>query len=246
MLDAKIQYAYFENLEKTIKIGLAIYLTLFWMGTSVAVLGVGKTVEFLRTISPILLLIILMGMGLVAYGAFQSMRAIHWLGDIHIWLDGKFLGFLKKSNEIIFEELVHALEPEERLSAVNIEPGEKGSLAKSIFSQLAGHDELFGALLRSGIFRYWIWYWITLYGTFVFTLLTLESFAAVLIGLEMDVKTLFTTTWLFALVHLGLSLLLGYHLVRMTRRTVDSIVRSHKDEIATILRANISKYQASV
>ncbi|MBI1807044.1 MAG: hypothetical protein HYR76_08360 [Ignavibacteria bacterium] len=246
MLSAKSQYTYFENLEKTIKLGLAVYLTLFCLGTSVALLGAERIVDFVRTIPLSWLIIILMGAGLILFGAFRSMKAIHWLGDVHIWLDEKFFGFLKRSNEIIFGELTYALEPDERTSIVSIEPGARGALAKSIFSQLASDNELFGALLHSGIFRYWIWYWITLYGTCVFTVLTLESFTGVLIGLGVDAKTLFAANWAFALVHLVLSLVLGYHLVRMTKRTVDAIVQSHKDEIATILRANITKYQTSV
>src|SRR2546430_13751538 len=47
----------------------------------------------------------------------------------HIWLDHKFFGFLKRSNDIIFGELIGALEPEERKEAVRMEPGKQEALA---------------------------------------------------------------------------------------------------------------------
>jgi hypothetical protein len=246
MLTAKSQFAYFESLEKTIKVALALYLLAFCCGILIDVIGFGTFLEQVHKIElPIGLLVIANLVGLF-YGLLYGINKVHWLGELHIWLDQKFFGFLKKTNDIIFHGLLVALDPSERDSAVNIAPGEKGALAKSIFSQLANDNELFEALLESGIFRTWIWYWIAIYGTLIFTLLAVGSFAAAVMGQGGSAKSFFAITWILALIHFAVSLSMGFHLLRMTRSTLDSIVSSHKDEIAGLLRANINTFQASL
>jgi hypothetical protein len=52
-------------------------------------------------------------------------------------------------------------------------------------------------------------------------------------------KTVFTLAWVFALLHLALCVIIGRYLVNRTETTVQHIVNSHRDEIATRLRINI-------
>jgi hypothetical protein len=245
METAKSQYAYFQSLDKTVKIGLAIYLVMFFGGIVLTVAGLRDFLDSLEHFQIVVILGLTVFVGLGLFGLLYGISKIHWLGEIHIWLDKNFFGFLKKSNEIIFRELVYALEPEERASAVNIESHEKGTVAQSIFSRLSDDDQLFERILASGIFRYWIWYWIMIYGTFVFMLLSLLSFGAALIGSDAYGTTLFTTNWSLALVHLLMTLSLGYQLMRMTRQTVDDIVSSYRGVIAAILRATINRYRTA-
>lgn len=246
MLTAKGQFAYFENLEKTIKVALAVYLLAFCIGMLITIVGFGTFTEAIGHITLPLSILILVNLAGLFFGMLYGINKISWLGEIHIWLDQKFFGFLKKTNDIIFHGLVIALNPEERYSAVNIEPVEKGALAKSIFSQLANDSQLFEALLESGIFRVWIWYWVAIYGTLIFTALTILSLAVGLMGGDASARSFFSAIWFLALFHLGTSLTIGSYLLKMTRRTVDGIVATHKEEIATLLRANINTYQTSI
>ena len=246
MLTPKSQFAYFENLEETIKIGFALYL-LFFVGGCISILLGGEILnDFLHHGR-----FVEIGGGVIACGAafwgiYWSTSRIQWLGEIHIWLDKILFGFLKKSNTIIFDGLIVALPQEERETAVNIGTGEQGLLAQSIFSQLAKDNQLFATLLQSGIFRYWIWYWIMIYGTFLSSSLTAGSFFNILLGSDPGGKTLFSIFWILALLHLAVTLLLGFFLLRMTKQTVNSMVLSHQNEIASILRANIKRFQMTL
>jgi len=246
MLTPKSQFAYFENLEETIKIGFALYLIFFVAGCISILVGS----EILSNILHRGRFIEIVG-GVIAFGAafwgiYWSTSRIQWLGEIHIWLDKMLFGFLKKSNTIIFDGLIVALHQEERETAVNIGTGEQGLLAQSIFSQLAKDNQLFAALLQSGIFRYWIWYWIMIYGTFLSSILTAGSFFNIVLGSDPGGKTLFSVFWILALLHLAVTLFLGFFLLRMTKQTVDSMVLSHQNEIASILRANIKRFQMTL
>lgn len=239
MLTAKSQYAHFERLEKMIKLGLACYLIIFCAGVAAAAIGEAAVFAQFSSMRPILFWVI--GGAFIGgwFGVYRTLNAAKEFGDIHMWLDQRFFGFLRKSNEIIFGEIILALAPDERKSAVGMNPAEQGTLAKSIFSKLAGDSLVFTMLMRSGIFRSWIWYWILIYGTFTFSLLTAVSFVALVTGSDLHAKLLFSVNWLCALSHLALCVSMGFHLLRMTRRTVDQIVTSHRDEIAALLRANM-------
>ncbi|HUL44624.1 MAG TPA: hypothetical protein VLY03_09730 [Bacteroidota bacterium] len=245
-LTARRQYAYFEALEKTIKVGLALYLLVFLAGILITFVGFRPIMNFWeesRTLAWSISFFLLAAFFLAAYWATSK---IHGLGEVHIWMDQTLFGFLKKSNDIIFDGLLTALRPEEQRVAVRITPDDQGAIAQSIFSKLSSDGNVFDALVRSGIFRYWIWYWITVYGTFVFSVLTAFSFIAVVGRIEPYISTVFSTLWLLALLHLGLTLLLGFFLIRMTRQVVDSIVFSHRNEVASILRTNITRFQTAL
>ena len=120
MADAKRQYAYFENLEKTIKFALAIYIFLLLTGIGLLAAGSSETVfAFWKRsiVQSALLAVSLTG----AYALlFSRVNKISWLGDLHIWLDRKIFGFLSRSNEIIFRTMLFALRPAERDSAYEL------------------------------------------------------------------------------------------------------------------------------
>jgi hypothetical protein len=239
----KRQFAYFETLEWTIKLGLTSYLLLLCGESAAVIYRIDRTVDFFSS-APAHVWGIVIGIFLAVFLLILfAVGRIDWLGELHIRLDRTLFGFLSKSNDVIFDELASSLLPGERRSVRSIHSGEKGSLAKSIFSYLASDNSLFEQLLSSGIFQYWIWYWVTIYGTFVFSILTTESFLALLLVHDPYVKIVFAIDWIAALAHLSMSLILGYYLLRMTRESVSEIVQSRGSEIASILRTKIEQQQ---
>jgi uncharacterized membrane protein (DUF485 family) len=184
-------------------------------------------------------------MGLIllsaGYALYHVIGRVDWLGELHILLDHKFFGFLDKSNEIIFRTLASALEPDEQKASFRLSPDKKGELTQSVFSNLSDDNHLFEALLKSGIFRRWIYYWIAIYGTAAFTLLTLVAFVQEWFGSSAYVKTVFTVNWILALGHLTFSIFLGQDLVQKTKNAVQHIVDQHSREIAAVLRETVHK-----
>ncbi len=243
---ARNQYAYFEGLEKTIKGGLSFYIVILLIGLTISVAGYQNTLSTMQAWGLPAILIVAGASAGLFFGLFKGSGKIRWLAEIHIWMDQRFFGFLKKSNDIIFHRLISALEPEERGRAVVMEAGEQGALAQTIFSRLAGDPHLFEALLRTGIFRKWIWYWIMIYGTSVFIMLTVETLIRGAVGPDPQIRTFFSAYWALALIHLGVTVLLGYRLIGMTRKTMDTMVRVHKSEIAIMLREKITALQVPV
>jgi len=245
-LTARRQYAYFETLEKTIKIGLALYLLIFLGGIMVTLFGLRPILDFWEGSRAVALMVSLGTLAVFFAAVYWTTSKIQGLGEVHVWLDETLFGFLKRSNDIIFDGLLTVLKPDEQKVAVRITPDDQGAIAQSIFSKLSSDANVFDVLVRSGIFRYWIWYWITVYGTFVFSVLTTVSFFAVVGKIEPHISAIFSAVWILALLHLGLTLLLGYFLIRMTRQVVFSIVFSHKNEVASILRTNIARFQTAL
>jgi len=243
MLTLRRQYIYFESLEKTIKIAFALYLTLLVGGATIIILGIDTFLDLVRSGN----LEVLIYGGFTSLGLyfllFYGVGKISWLGDLHVWLDKEFFGFLAKSNETIFQSLTYALDPDEQHAMRNFDPTKKDSIAQSIFSHLSNHDQLFQTLLSSGIFRLWIWYWILIYGTFTFTILSIITFLVVATGVDMYAMPVFTANWVLALTHLVFNLLLGFYLIRLTKQAVDNIVRFHHNEITSLLRENITKQE---
>jgi hypothetical protein len=233
-------YRYFSSLERTIKIALAIYIFLLIAGSILMLGGAGRIGALLRTVEDAALYCA----GLSAFalgGIYFAVSKIHWLGEMHIWFDRRFFGFLEKSNEIIFQAMVRVLESDDQLYARDLDPQERYAMIRSVFSRLAENFRLFDGLMESGIFRFWIWYWVMNYGIFAFTLLTIGSFAAMLAAPDPSIRTFFTVCWSAALAHLGVNLVLGYSLTGMTRKVSESIVLTYKPQIALMLRDSIPR-----
>ncbi|HLF13402.1 MAG TPA: hypothetical protein VI932_00750 [Bacteroidota bacterium] len=233
-------YAYFSSLERTIKVALALYMLLLLAGSAWLIAGIAQTWEILRRIDNSAFYAVLFS--LFAFGGvYYVVSKIHWLGELHIWLDRRFFGFLEKSNEVIFQAMVHVLESDDQSYARDLRSEERYSMIHSVFSRLAENYRLFDTLMESGIFRSWIWYWVMNYGTFTFSLLTIGSFAAMLTGDDPFVRTLFTVCWIAALLHLAVNLVLGHYLTGMTRKVSESIVLTYKPQITLMLRDSIAR-----
>lgn len=239
-MDDLSHYARFSSLERTIKFALAFYLLVLIVGIAGTVAGWGYLFDTIAGIPD-------WGMyaGLVVAGGFAGIyglvSSVHGLGELHIWLDRRMFGFLERSNEIIFQEVVRALEPGVQHQARDLAAEQRYSIVQSVFTRLAGNRPLFEALMESGIFRTWIWYWVMNYGTFTFTILTAAGFAAMLGGSGPVARTFFTICWGGALLHVGANLLLGHHLTRMTKRVSEEIVRSQRPRIVTLMRETLPR-----
>jgi hypothetical protein len=234
------KHEYFENLESTVKVTLAVYLTILLFFTTLLLLNESVILAFLSTTGPWLVLGGTAAMLAVAFVLlYYGISKITWLGDFHIRLDQTLFGFLDRSNDAIFQTLASALTTGERKTASGFTPQHKNEITHAIFSSLATDRDLFGELLRSGIFRSWIWYWVATYGTFTFGILTLGAFARVwLNGSELP-RFVFTLNWIMTLVHFVACIFLGRFLVGKTGRSVRQIVDAHRDAIANVLRLNI-------
>ena len=236
-------YQYFSSLERTIKVALAVYIFLLTAGAMVLVFGrngIGETWELVSRIDNYALY----GAALAVFafsGIYFAVSKIHWLGEMHIWFDRRFFGFLEKSNEIIFQAMVRVLESDDQLYARDLRSEERYAMIRSVFSRLAENFRLFDGLMESGIFRFWIWYWVMNYGIFTFTLLTVGTFIAMLTGQDPALRTVFTVCWSAALIHLAVNLILGYSLTGMTRKVSESIVLTYKPQITLMLRETISR-----
>jgi hypothetical protein len=233
-------YAYFSSLEKTIKIALAFYLLALLTGSALLIAGVGPAWRALRGISDGAFYASVLGV--VAFsGLYVVVSRIHWLGELHIWLDRRFFGFLEKSNDIIFQAVVRVLESEDQSIAKDLGTDERYSMIHSLFSRLAENFHLFDELMKSGIFRSWIWYWVLNYGTFTFSFLTLGTFFAMLAGGDPLSRTLFSVCWSAALAHLAVNIVLGNYLTRMTRKVSESIVLTYRPQITLMLRESFAR-----
>ncbi len=241
MPKAEIQFTYFKDLEKLTKSGLMAYLILMIYGLLITIVGIDTTFYFITNIKLCeSLLLTLISVNLI-YFFLHGINKIHGLGELHIWLDKKFFGFLHKSNEIILRELLVLLEPHERSVVESLVRYEQTAIAQTIFSHLAENQSIFERLLKRGIFRSWIWYWIAIYGLFVFILLTLTSFSKFL-----HLPTIYSQAFLISIVvvtalHLIIIYMFGYNLLFATKRIMREIINLHYTEILTLLRSHFKK-----
>jgi len=231
--------SYFESLERTVKTAFAVYLVLFISGMILTLLGANQVLAFLQTHSPTFSIIAGVFVAIIFALLIYVIGKVDWLGELHIRLDRRFFGFLEKSNEIIFHTLITALEPHERERLLELSADRKGKITQAIFSHISDDKELFAKLLKSGIFRIWIWYWISIYGTFTFTLVSLASFIVAWIQRDFFSKPFFTVNWILALAHLFVSIFIGRFLIEKTKSMVQLIVEAHQFDIANALITRI-------
>jgi hypothetical protein len=243
LVSAKSQYRYFLSLDKTVRLAASFYLVILLGGTAVILLGIEQLARDIHT-RDLFTPLMLAGCMVLAFAGFLYwLGKVTWISKVHGWLDGFFFRLMEKSDMILFQGLILALHPEERSQADNLQPVRKESLANAVFSGLAQSNTLFAHLLRTGIFRFWIWYWIAMYGTFVFAILTAESFALVLRGVDLYGKTAFGVAWGLAIAHLVLGAVLGRKLVRMTEGVAQLLVRLQGDEIASMMTAELGNQE---
>ncbi len=235
------QYDYFQDLEKLTKAGLIAYLVLLISGLTISIYGVENTINFITTIRFCeILFLILLTINIIQLLIIGTNK-IHWLGDVHLWLDNTLFRFLRKSNVIILRELLTILEPKERSVLDRLGIKERSAIAHSIFSHLAEDQSIFENLLKRGIFRSWIWYWILIYGVFVFILLTIIALTKTFFEPTIYSRALFTSIGSVTFFHLLISLLFGYNILIVTKKIIREITDIYKVEIISVLRNYIHK-----
>jgi hypothetical protein len=241
LISPKSQYRYYLSLDKTVKVAAAFYVTLLLAGTALVWLGMGRMSRDIHTGHFTVPLVFGGSLLLIFSGLLYGVGKIDWVSDAHAWLDRHFYRLLDKSNLVLFGGLAAALAPEERTQVSYLAPARKESLTNAVFNGLASINSLFTGLLKSGILRMWIWYWIAMYGAFVFSILTVETLALALRGIDPYANTAFAICWGLALAHFTAGILLGSHLLRMMGDIARLLVGSHRFEIAFLLRKHINE-----
>jgi hypothetical protein len=232
--DSRGYQRYFISLERTVKSALAFYLTVLAVGFVMIALGTARATELARDADAV----ISAGAGLIMAGAgsWYLVSTIHWLGELHIWLDSRFFGFLKKSNDVIFHTFLKALEEEDRARAQLLGADQREKFMRAVLTRLADDSGLFRSLMTSGIFRLWIWYWVMNYGTFACTILCFVAFAVMLGGNVTATRPIFSFFWAGALIHLAANVMLGNILTRMTRSVSELLLDSIRPKLALLLK----------
>ncbi len=237
------QYGYFLRLEQMVKTALAVYGAVLVTGALAIALGIDSIIEEVLRGNYRLLVLIVFGTVGIFLGTFTLVGKVRWISKLNIWLDRTFFKILDRSNTILSDTLFDSVDSDFQQSHTFSDDQNKHSFAQDIFRRLAGDDHLFQYLLESNIFRFWIWYWILLYGSFTFTLLTAALFTSVALGVTVATKSLFASFWFLALLHIGLGYFLGNHLIRVTQSTATKILNSYRDEIAAMLKGSMPGVQ---
>lgn len=239
MNTVEIQYNYFKDLERLTKTGLYSYFFLLvWLGALVT-LGMKNAVSFLSTAQDCEIILVILG----SINLFQLTKLlsdkIDWLGEFHTWIDNKLFKFLYRSNQIILRELLTLLDPSERVILDRFTADRRTMIAQSVFSKLADDESIFADLLKRGIFRSWIWYWITMYGISIFSILTTAAAIKMAVAPTVYAQVFFVSLATILVLQLLLGLILGKNLIRVTKTIIHEITDSHKDEIISLLRSEI-------
>ena len=241
MQTPEYQYAFFQDLERSTKSGLIAYLFILTLGLTISIAGVEKAFYFVANIKICeSLFLSLLTINLLQL-FIRGINKIHWLGNVHIFIDKTLFKFLFRSNEIILRELLTLLEPRERSVLDTLAAHERDTIARSIFSRLADDQSIFESLLKRGIFRSWVWYWITIYGVFVFIILTIFSFSKSMLIPTIYSQAFSTSIGIVAVLHLIFIMALGYNLILVTKRIMREIVNVYDVEILSLLRSYVSK-----
>ena len=236
------QDEFFQGLGKTIRIGLVTYFLIFCIGTLLTFYKLNVILPFFRDLSSNFYLLLILALAGLFWGLVSIVSKIQWVDRVHIEIDKKCFGFLQKSNEIIFKELLFVLESTERTSVLETSPESRVILTNAILPRFTNMPDVFESLFKSGVFHLWVVYWIALYGTIFFIILIVEAFIMILINFEPHAKLMFTINWSLALFHLAVTLSFGYYLIRTTKRIVKRLVVLHKLEIASWLRTSIKMF----
>jgi hypothetical protein len=232
---------YFKDLEQLNKTGLIAYIHLFLWGSICTSLGIDKVFNFLIGIKTCQSLFVSLLSLNILYILIRVTNAIDWLGKIHVWIDNTFFKYLFKSNDIILRELVVLLEPEERILVDKLGKGTQSAMAQSIFSHLAENQSIFGRLLQRNVFRAWIWYWITLYGMFVFIFLTIVALSRSYFIPSAYSSAFFMAIGIVASIHFLMIYIMGNNLLFRTKSLMKEITEIHHLEIVSLLRSHVSQ-----
>jgi len=241
MLTAEIQYAYFQDLERSTKAGLVAYFSILIVGTIISIAGINTVYHFITHMKVCeSLLITLLTINILSIFS-RSLNKVSWLGEFHIWLDQKLFRFLFRSNEIILRELLLVLDTRERAIIDSLVTSEKTAIARSIFANLAENHSIFANLLRRGIFRSWILYWVLIYGVFAFVILTIASLSKSIIIPSAYGHAFFISIVTIGALHILLTIMQGMNILFTTKRLIRELIEFNHDEIVSLLRQQIKK-----
>jgi len=233
------QFGYFLQLERMVKLALAMYGSLLIAGILTIILGIDSIIQEVVRGNYRLLILTIFGAAGIFLGTFAFVEKVQWISKLNVWLDRKFFRILDRSNTILFNTVFESVGSEFRPSPELIDDRNKHSFTQNIFRRLATEDHIFQYLLDSNVFRLWIWYWILLYGSFTFTLLTACLFASVTFTLTPAIKLIFASVWVSALLHIGLGFFLGKQLIHLTQSTASTILSSYRNDIAAMLKESL-------
>jgi len=229
------QLPHFRELEQLTKTGLVSYLLVLSAGLAVTAAGIEHAYPFVLTMNLCAKLLIGLSALNVLYLTIRGVDKIGWLGELHVWLDKRLFRFLIRSNDIIFVEFIFLLGPEERSALVQRPVSERTTIVQSLLSRLADDPTILENLLRRGMFRSWIWYWINLHGIFVFFLLTLAAGVRYWLDPNVYSRSFLIAVGAVGTLHLLGSLLTGYLIVVVTRRIVREMIHFHRPAIISFL-----------
>jgi ABC-type multidrug transport system fused ATPase/permease subunit len=239
--ELKKVHRYLGDLEGRIRFALTSYVLVLFLGSFIIGVGFDKLSRFSESTRPELLFLISVAALATILVLVYTLSRIGWIGELHISLDRRIFGFLKRTNTTIFGSLLSALKPEDRKKVAALAPERQGTLVQSVFSALSNDAELFQRFLKTKIFRNWTIYWISVYGTLTCSALTVVAFVFVALALDRYAGLLFVIAWLLAATHLSIVLGLGHRLVTISKSLVDSMVESHQQQIAKTVRENLTE-----
>src|SRR5258706_16238567 len=183
LTETERQYGYFIGLERMVKIALAVYFGVLVTGLLIIAVGLNGFIEDMKAGNIRMLVFALFGTCGIFLGTFSFIEKVRWVSKFNLWLDRKFFNILDRSNTILFDTIVESANPGLFHSTLLTDNQRKRSFAQRIFQVLANQQHLFGLLLQTNILRFWIWYWVLLYGSLTFTLLTIVLFISVALGI---------------------------------------------------------------
>lgn len=233
--EIEYRFGYFLQLEQMAKVALASYAAVLFAGTLITILGVDSIIGEWTAGSYRSIILSLFGVVGIFIGIFALAEKICWIGKFNAWLDKKFWGILGQSNGVLSHTILQSIGFPAAHAASFFDANDKDSATQNIFRKLAGEDNIFQFLLDTNIFRLWMLYWMFLYGSLTFSILTVGFFLSFLLTMAPITRMCFVTSWILALFHIALGFLLGKYLVRMTRSTARIIASSYANEIVGML-----------
>ncbi len=224
---------YLRKLEKRIKGAIIFYLTVLIADTFFILLSInGVTSGLTNVVRFGILCAIVIGAVIMLLSRINTLARIT---KFNAWLDRRLFGVLEQSDAILSDILLSSAGTGDS-SRAGVDPTKRANLAKVVVERLARHKQIFPGIMGTGIYTLWIWYWIVMYGTIVFSALTMLTFVAILSHVVSGMKPAFIFIWTLALAHIAVTVGIGAMLKRMTQKTAVEISSSYGSDIEAYLR----------
>lgn len=230
---------YFSKLEREVGLAFKLFLAFFLMSLAGVILGLDTIVSYIKVTSAETLSIEGAGSIVLLFVIIVALGKVNGFGNIHLWLDRNIFGFLRKSNNVIMDTMLLALQPEEQRQVDKLSSYQKDFLVQTIFSSLSSNEEIFSIIVQNKIFRLWLWYWLSVYAALSCTLLTFAAFISVVAGIDIYAKIIFAVFWMLTLLQFVVVNLIGRRLVMLSRGIVLSLLDSHKRRIVSLFHEQL-------